>query len=243
MTDGSKTNESRSNNESLGNLSEKDGLIKKEIEQAGCEYQDQAQLLQSSVCIKPGYDKTIAPYNNEWATIVDVRFDKFKVSKVYDKDNRFQLLINQYMEWEDEGIRSNEFWARLTPSAIEKIWTPESDFIIPNIGEWKSLNEPYVYTWIYTVWQAELRNRSGGVTNASISTIAAQKNWKVDIGCDFRLGSYPLDTQICRFEYETYWTSFFLHPGDDMGLWKYTAKGFHININFTGSFIEFNNTR
>ena len=243
VIDGFKPNQTESNNKLSNKLSLKEQSFKDEIEKAGCEYQDKAQLLQKHVCTAPGYDKAIAPNNTEGKTIVDVKFETIEVTNVDDKDGRFKLLLKQYMEWVDEEINISNVYVELSHDAISKIWTPQSDIITENLRAWESLNNPHVYTLVSILHNyAWYRDRSEAYGNASFASITAQKNWNADISCKFKLGSYPMDTQTCRFEQDAYYSSQFLDEGDNLGEWTYNANGFYVTIKYTGSFIEYNNS-
>ena len=224
------------NKKSSSKISDKDKFFRKEIEKAGCEYQYNDQLLQAHVCMEPGYDLTVAPENADWITNVDVQFEKFQVAHVYDRDNRIQLVLYQYMEWEDQAINFYHYSEKLSPATVNKIWHPELDIFTLDLGEWKSLNAPNIYKSVGIIREAYLRNRS---SEKNTSIIWAYKHWKADISCEFNLRSYPMDTQNCRFEQTTFWSTLLLHQGDNMGIWKYNRNGFYITISYTGALVQF----
>ena len=247
IAEGSAPKTSSANNNRSSSEIIKMGKNQEEIERAGCEYENKHQLLQDdgydSVCIMPFYSPE---YGFGVDKIIDVGFEKFKVSKIFDKENRLKLLLNQYIEWKGRDIRSDiARWyfntIKLSPESIKKIWYPDLDISTPDVTKWESLNDPHIYSSVEIMSHPILRNRTGENGNFSYngSFLFASKEWEVDITCQFNLKSYPMDSQKCRFEQTSFWYMLFLSPGDNMGLWNYDSNGFYVTINYTGAMIDF----
>ena len=177
------------------------------IEEAGCPYHSDEQLLLDNVCLMPNYKKNHPPVDSDGLAIVDT--DWWIVPQLLDVDerkNRITIQLDQYMEWIDPRITINisaikqlenlDGWIKFSQSEVEKIWHPNLDMHTFNLQEWKSLYDPL---WFHSVginrcpWLRDCENAINS------SNIFADKKWKLVLFCMFNFSSFPFDTQHCKF--------------------------------------------
>ena len=233
--------------------------IKQEIQEAGCPFHNNQQLLRKNVCLMPGYATNEPPENENGETYVDIDWQGTpQVTGIEENKNIITLQMHQLMEWEDLRIKSNlsamqnmecpECWTKLFPPSVEKIWHPNLDMHIQDLWDWKSLYDPF---WFESVGL----NRCSWMRNCNMASnvthLYADKRWRANVFCKFDFLLFPLDSQHCKFRQRFQSTSefvkFFLYPTSKnmfrvnvtktVGNWEYRGIGFDITIQPIGNLI------
>lgn len=77
------------------------------IEETGCPFVGEDQMLVRNVCLMPYYQTNESPheFNNSHVLSVDLRIAK--VLKIDEANNRLTIHISQHLFWYDHRIRAN----------------------------------------------------------------------------------------------------------------------------------------
>ena len=203
---------------------------KKWIEDTGCPYVSQDQMLVKNVCLMPYYQLNESPHKNNFEEYVTVNLQAAKVLEIDESNNKLTIQLSQHLHWYDHRIKANfseEFedvgLIKLTPNNFFQIWHPDLDLFTINLLEWESLYKPKLYKDIviqYHRWE-----------DGEYSEMIAWKEWKATIVCDFEFKNFPFDTQTCRFVQKIDSNSLtHIEYFSNMTKMEYTAVGFEIEI-------------
>ena len=101
------------------------------VEEAGCPYHHEEQLLLDNVCLMPNYKKNDPPVDSDGLAIVDT--DWWIVPQLLDveeRKNRITIQLDQYMEWIEPRIMINissikqldnlDGWIKFSQSEVKK---------------------------------------------------------------------------------------------------------------------------
>ena len=234
---------------------------KHEIEEAGCKYHSDIQLLMRNVCLMPEYQLNEPPRNSDGKTNIDVHLKMVpQVLEINEKKNKITVQITQYMEWEDSRISANlsaisnmvdlHNYVKLPPSAVHKIWNPNLDMYTYKLQDWKSLYHPY---WFISVGINKCPWLRSCDLTPNITSLYAEKSWRVTLFCKFDFSRFPFDTQHCRFRQVFQSTSdvaklFLFSPYAERYVnnetknvkmdWNYEGDGFRIIIDPIGTLTD-----
>ena len=169
--------------------------IKESIENAGCPFVSESQMLDKNVCLMPQYASTELPMNSDAASNVTLYLFNVYVLEVDEVKNSVTVELLQYFEWTEPRIRANFSSAtnqkkiKLSTKSLNRIWHPELDIYTKDMKEWKSLYDPMLYQDIYL---SKINDKSG-------VKFSVLKSWKATIFCQFDFALFPFDTQHCAF--------------------------------------------
>ena len=195
----------------------------------------------------PHYQSNESPENtDDGETFVDIEFEKIKVLEVNERNNKITFLLSQYMEWDDPRIKANfsampNGYTKLSTKNMKEIWHPDIDMFTVNINDWASLYAPRLFQMVGVGECPELRTCD---FTQDTTSFYAYKDWRVTVFCEFDFSSFPLDTQRCEFLQTTTSDTLYFrlnHPTIDNNKTK-RAHGFEINITYSGTFINYNDT-
>ena len=235
--------------------------IKIAIEQAGCPFSSNEQLLQRHICLMPNYHKNEPPENEIKTTNVNIDWRHVpKVLKVEEKENLVTIQIRQYMEWLDPRIRVNisamknmehaSDWMKFAPPIVEKIWHPNLDIHTYDKQDWKSLFHPL---WFQSVGMNKCPLMKDCENMSNSLGLYADKQWKIIMFCKFDFATFPFDKQHCKFRQKFESTSevvkIFTYPPNSTSWrlnlnktkrnWEYIDNGFDIRITPVGELVDF----
>ena len=236
--------------------------LSQEIEESGCPYRKDKQLLMKNVCLMPDYQLHEPPKNDvNGKTNVDVNFQTVpQLLEIHQKKNKITLQILQYIEWKDPRIRANlsaisnmlyyYSWIKVDPSIVKKIWHPNLDMYTDDLQDWKSLYHPY---WFQFVGINKCPWLRGCHLIPNITTLYAEKSWTATLLCKFDFRRFPFDTQHCKFRQRFQSTSdvvklFLFSPfaskwannqtRDGKMDWIYTGEGVRVTITPIGTLTD-----
>ena len=160
---------------------EVNNAIKEKIDEAGCPFVSENQLLERNVCLMPDFASNELPLDEQGTTNVTMYLLNAFVTEVDERKNTLTVELLQYMEWSEPRIRVNfssvsgKKKIKLSTKSVNKIWHPDIDVYTKDIKEWKSLYHPMLYQDIYL---------SNGMNESRIK-LSALKSWKATIFCKF----------------------------------------------------------
>ena len=249
---------------SINPITKKNKSIREKVEDAGCPYFEDKQLLMENVCLMPHYQPNKP--SESISDKIQVDLDYYEIPGVLDideKKNKITVDIMQHLEWKDPRIRAN-FSAmpnmmystshqKLSPAEIEKIWHPNHDMFTFNLQDWKYLYDPY---WFQSVGILRCPTMRDCNLNQNVTTLYANKHWIVTLFCKFDFSKFPMDTQLCNYRQIFGSTSdvvdLFLYNqsssfytngmSKEKGIWKYEMGGFDISIKPIGTIVSPNTT-
>ena len=203
---------------------------KKWIEDTGCPYVSQDQMLVKNVCLMPYYQLNESPHKNDFLEYVTVNLVGAKVLEIDQSNNKLTIQLSQHFHWGDHRIKANFSdesedvgLIKLTPNNFFQIWHPDLDLFTMNLLEWESLYNPKLYKDVvvqYHRWE-----------DGEYAEIVAWKEWKATVVCDFEFANFPFDTQTCRFVQKIDSNSLtHIEYYSNMTNMEYTAVGFEIEI-------------
>ena len=179
-------------------------------------------------------------------TFVDVEFLKIKILEVNERSNKITFLLSQYMEWEDPRIKATfsdipNLYINLSPSNVNEIWHPNIDMFTVDMNDWVSLYAPQWFEIVGVDKCPYLRNCEFA---QNVTHLFAYKDWRVTVFCEFDFSSFPLDTQRCEFLQKGHSETLYfrLNPSQSKNDGKKKAHGFEIDITYSGTFINYNDT-
>ena len=206
------------------------------IEDTGCPFVSQDQMLVRNVCLMPYYQPNESPQQSILSVsphYVDVNLLKADILMVDEDNNKLTIHISQNLHWFDHRIKANFSYAgqliKLVPSNVVKIWHPDLELYTINLLKWESLYYPSLYKDIMITnycSKDECENE-----DELFVELIAWKEWTATIACEFEFEDFPFDTQTCQFVQIVY--------GDSSTHIKYlsnltydvhTAVGFEIEI-------------
>ena len=168
---------------------------KEMIENAGCPFTSESQMLEKNVCLMPQYASNELPMNSNGPSNVSLYLLNVYVLEVDEVKNAVTVELLQYLEWTEPRIRANFSSAinqkkiKLSTKSTNRIWHPELDVYTKDMKEWKSLFDPMLYQDIYL----------SKPKNKSKIKLSVLKSWKATIFCQFDFSLFPFDTQHCAF--------------------------------------------
>ena len=174
---------------------ENNPTIKENIQNSGCPFVSESQMLDKNVCLMPQYASTELPMNSGSPSNVSLYLLNVYVMEVDEVKNAITVELLQYLEWTEPRIRANFSSAinqkklKLPTKSVNRIWHPELDIYTKDMKEWKSLYDPMLYKDIY---MSKANNHSG-------IKFSVLKSWKATILCQFDFLLFPFDTQHCAF--------------------------------------------
>ena len=194
-------------------------------------------LLGRGVCLSNTYNCYHAP--GAKATIVHSTMKSQHVREIDSKKKTISVDFTLRMRWLDPRIETDKEKVQngkgisLSPSAVDKIWTP--DLHIQNRSSFQITNE-----W-YSV--ANARIMSSYETNQIMSNegedgtgVELTYDVKVSVHCPFEYSYYPMDKQICMvgFGSRNSETHFVLYDRNKRyhNTSHYKESKFHINVQF-----------
>ena len=204
------------------------------IENTGCPFVSEDQMLVRNVCLMPYYQPNESPHLSNSTHNLAVNLREARVLKIDEANNKLTIDISQHLHWFDHRIRANFSdvpeevdLIKLSPSNTFQIWHPERDLITSNLLKWESLYEPNLYKDIVVMYDY-------GDQNESFAELIAWKDWRATILCEFDFATYPFDTQTCSFLQTIDSNSMTeLQHFDNMTDIEYTAVGFEIEVTLT----------
>ena len=249
---------------SISSITEKNKSIREKVEEAGCPYFEDKQLLMENVCLMPHYQPNKPSDKTDVKIKVDLDYYEVpSVLEVDEKKNKITLDIMQHLEWKDSRIRANfsampnmmysTSHSKLTPAEVDKIWHPNHDMFTFNLQDWKYLYDPYWFQSVGILRCPTMRNCS---LNHNVTTLYANKHWIVTLFCKFDFAKFPMDTQNCNYRQIFGSTSevvelYLFNQSSDFytnsmpkekGVWKYEGGGFDISITPVGTLVDPNTT-
>ena len=203
---------------------------KKWIEDTGCPYVSQDQMLVKNVCLMPYYQLNESPHKDNFLEFVTVNLLAAKVLEIDESNNKLTIQLSQHLHWYDHRIKANfseEFedvgLIKLTPNNFYQIWHPDLDLFTINLLGWESLYNPRLYKDVVIQYHR--------LEEGEYAEMVAWKEWKATIVCDFEFKNFPFDTQTCRFVQKIDSNSLtHIEYFSNMTNMEYTAVGFDIEI-------------
>ncbi|XP_071532902.1 uncharacterized protein [Panulirus ornatus] len=134
---------------------------------------------------------------------IEPSVDLIRFSKIDDIDLAFHIEIEIALSWTDRNLRfknikNEEGKNKLSEQEVEKVWTPEVEFLNVNDGQLKLLKsgmyvrqtgepDPPIFTDVQmdTIYQP----KSG--------RLVQRRQYYASFSCNFGLFKYPFDTQTC----------------------------------------------
>ena len=179
------------------------------IDDTGCPYVSQDQMLVRNVCLMPHYQPNESPQESNFNHYVDVNLLKADILKVDEDNDKLKIHIIQILHWFDHRIRANLSYAgqliKLAPSNVIQIWHPELDLYTTNLLKWESMYQPNLYKDIFITNYCV--NNGCEPADELFVELIAWKEWTATIVCEFEFEDFPFDTQTCRFVQKMYGNS------------------------------------
>ena len=179
------------------------------IDDTGCPYVSQDQMLVRNVCLMPHYQPNEPPQESNFNHYVDVNLLKADILKVDEDNDKLKIHIIQNLHWFDHRIRANLSYAgqliKLAPSNVIQIWHPELDLYTTNLLKWESMYQPNLYKDIFITNYCV--NNGCEPADELFVELIAWKEWTATIVCEFEFEDFPFDTQTCRFVQKMYGNS------------------------------------
>ena len=171
-------------------------VMKQKINDAGCSFVAEDQLLEKNVCLMPDYASNEAPKNSKGVTQINLYLLHAFVLEVDEMKNKLTIELLQYLSWSEPRIKANisastqnKNKIKLSTKNIKRIWHPELDVYTKDLKEWKSLYDPVLYQEIMF---------SNEVNQKEVK-VSALKSWKATVFCKFDFLLFPFDSQSCTF--------------------------------------------
>ena len=170
--------------------------IKQMVEEAGCPFVSDKQLLVRNVCLLPYYYPNVSPKNSEGNSDVEIYYSA-NVLEIDEKKNKITVTVRQDMYWQDHRISAN-FSAvpndviLLATNSFLDIWHPDLDMFTKRLQDWKSLYDPRLYKETFVA--------KSNKSEKNWIQLRALKDWRATLFCNFEFSSFPFDTQHCTFE-------------------------------------------
>ena len=239
---------------------EQNNTTKKMVEDVGCPFDGNDQLLSRDACLLPNYDNNRMPDDPSGKARINITLLNALVLEIDEKKNRITLKLSQFLKWFDPHIKLREsaipdeigvVW--LPRKNIDKIWHPDSEIYTENLEEWTALHEPNVYSKLVILANTPLnhakyskekpgsniKKKSGNhnyIMSGNKTQLGALKAWKPTIRCVFDFSSYPFDIQHCSFiQFGDHGLQLYLNSGGNRIEWKQETDGFQIEIVDVGS--------
>ena len=179
------------------------------IDDTGCPYVSQDQMLVRNVCLMPHYQPNESPQESNFNHYVDVNLLKADILKVDEDNDKLKIHIIQNLHWFDHRIRANLSYAgqliKLAPSNVIQIWHPELDLYTTNLLKWESMYQPNLYKDVFITNYCV--NNGCEPADELFVELIAWKEWTATIVCEFEFEDFPFDTQTCRFVQKIYGNS------------------------------------
>ena len=172
-----------------------ENVMKQKINEAGCPFVAENQLIERNVCLLPDYASNESPKTNSGVTSISIYLLHVYILEVEEQKNQLTLEILQYIDWKEPRIRANFTSAhtknkiKVSTKNFKKIWHPDLDIYTKDLKDWKSLYDPFLYQEMYIY----------NTPNETFLKLSALKGWKAKIFCKFDFSSFPFDTQKCAF--------------------------------------------
>ena len=176
---------------------------KKLIEDTGCPYVSQDQMLVRNVCLMPYYQPNESPQESMiyLTHYIDVNLLKADILMVDEENNKLTIHIIQNLHWFDHRIRANFSYAgqsiKLALGNVFKIWHPDLDLYTKNLLKWESLYYPSLYKDV--VITNNCFSDKCETEDELFVELIAWKEWTATISCEFEFEDFPFDTQTCEF--------------------------------------------
>ena len=156
-------------------------------------------LLANGACVSDKTQKHLVP--DPGKTKVVCSFEHVKVRHVDSRRQTMLVDLTLRMKWWDPNIKYKVFDSGiekkeiiLSPTAIEKIWTP--DLGIKNLTALKFKDE-----WISLITSKILLSDESNTkkhSNTPQNNVEVTYEVKASVYCDFDHSKYPMDTQVCN---------------------------------------------
>ena len=198
------------------------------------EWMADGELLAQGACVSGRTQKHLVPDPGRTKVIC-----RFEHEQMRDVDSRRQTVVVDFtlkMKWWDPNIqlkfteedkRKGEIV--LSPSAVEKIWTP--DLVVKNMTSLKIKDEWISLITSKVVAPDELANAGSPPANVEIAY-----EIKASVYCKFHHAKYPMDEQKCNVTLgsSSFGAIFVLDPNDDIepGNSTYIASDFLVSSKF-----------
>ena len=234
--------------------------IQKMVEEAGCPYIENSQLLMEYVCLMPNYRPYESPEDQDGKTWVDLDLIKAPhVLEIGEKENKITVQLVHLMEWEDPRIRINlsgmpdmQFsysYAKIPRADMNRIWLPFQDITTTNLQKWESVDDPWL---LHSVGINKCPRMRECQSTQNATSLFAFKRWRATLFCTFDFSLFPLDTQTCEFRqrfdatsddfqiltYPRYTSGYRNNDTKTTGEWQYKSSGFEIIITPVGTIID-----
>jgi len=221
---------------------------KKVIEDAGCPFIEEDQMLVRDVCLMPNYQRTEFPFVSETNRYITIELREVTVLHMEENKNKLSLHIEQFYSWCDSRISANFSNTdsilisdgylpviKLSLQNAEKIWHPDLDIQTRDLLDWVSLHQPDVFKAMFI---SSLK--SVGMECENSLAIHAMKEWKATIYCKLDFTDFPFDVHNCNFVQELAPTSkaaFKLNAKDTLEL-EGEALGYSFKTSLIGIYDE-----
>ena len=221
---------------------------KKVIEDAGCPFIEEKQMLVRHVCLMPNYQRTEFPFVSESNRYITIELREVTTLHMDEDKNKLSLHIEQFYSWCDSRISANFSNTdsifisdgylpiiKLSLQNAEKIWHPNLDIQTRDLLDWDSLHQPDVFKAMFI---SSLRSVGKECENSL--AVHAMKEWKATIYCKLDFTAFPFDVHNCSFIQELAPTSkaaFKLKYLDTLEL-EGEARGYSFKTSLIGIFDE-----
>ena len=180
---------------------------RKVVEEIGCPYVHEKQMLNRKLCLMPEYEAGEVPESDEDITVVFISFEDAEVLEVTESSNKIMLKLDQEIIWHDPRIRGNFFnregyvegYIRIPHQGFDRIWQPELEMYTQDLQNSQSLFKPRLYEQIYAYPNNDYYACKNQEISGNGTILKALKSWKVTIDCKFDFSAFPLDIQHCNF--------------------------------------------
>ena len=218
------------------------------------------KYLTKNVWIYSDYNSNNPPKNIHGKTNVDVDwYEVPKVLSIDEKENKVTLQLKQYLEWEDPRIVVNysaistmikpNSYMKIPPNMVKELWHPNLDMYTNNLLEWKSIFDPF---WFQSFGINKCPWTRDCDLSPDVPLVYALKIWRVSLYCKFDFLKFPLDKHLCKFKqafgstsdtvgiyyYPTTFSSYQNNRSKTIGNWTFSAAGFEVTIEPTGTKIK-----
>ena len=84
-----------------------DNLLQEKINEAGCPFVTENQLIERNVCLLPDYASNESPKTKIGVTTISIYFLHVYILEVEEQKNQLTMEILQYIDWKEPRIRAN----------------------------------------------------------------------------------------------------------------------------------------
>ena len=195
------------------------------------------KLLAKGVCVSDRTQKHLVP--DPGKTKVISKFEHEQVRYVNSRRQKMSLDLTLTMKWWDPNIKynkakdqTNQTEIILSPSAINKIWTP--DLAIKNLTSLK-IKDEWISLRTSKVLLSDEANQHDAVHNHP-ANVEITYEIKASIFCQFDHKKYPMDEQHCNLTIgsSSFGSIFMLDQDNDLSQWNptYVASNFLVSSRF-----------